>query len=379
MQTTALGFLVFSITRSPVYLGYVAFAAGIPTWLFALAGGVAADRMRRRTLMIITQSAMMVLATILAALTFAGVVEPWHIMVLAFLLGTANAFDAPARLAFVGEMVPRADMTNAIALNATMFNIATAAGPAVAGVAYALFGPGWCFAINAASFLAVIAALSMMDLPAAPRQPRTTAALAELREGVQYVARNRLVRTLIVLMAATSLLGISFTSLVPAWTVNILNGDAAMNGILYAARGIGSLAGALFIASLGTYAHRGRLLLGGAITFPLFFFIFAEVRWVPLALLMLVGVGMGTILVLNLCNALVQTITPDRLRGRVMGTYSMIFFGFMPLGSLWTGFTAEHLGEPAAVVINAGIMLAVALGVTLFMPDLRNLEGFPAE
>ena len=148
MQSAALGYLIYQITRSPVYLGYVSFASGIPTWLFTLYGGVIADRVSRRALMIITQTSMMILAFILAALTFTAVVQPWHILLLAFLLGVAQAFDAPARQAFVLEMVEREDLTNAVALNATMFNLAVAVGPAVGGLTYAAFGHGWCFMLN---------------------------------------------------------------------------------------------------------------------------------------------------------------------------------------------------------------------------------------
>ena len=156
MQTTAQGYLVFQLTQSPAYLGYVGFAAGVPAWLFTLYGGVIADRMSRRTLMLITQTAMMILAFVLAGLVFAGLVQPWQIVTLAFLLGVANAFDGPARLAFVVELVDREDLTNAIALNATMFNLATATGPAMAGLAYALVGPAWCFMLNGLSFIAAI-------------------------------------------------------------------------------------------------------------------------------------------------------------------------------------------------------------------------------
>src|SRR3989304_5482417 len=164
MQSTAQGYLVYELTQSPAYLGYVGFAAGVPSWLFMLYGGVIADRMSRRALLVITQTCMMFLAFLLAGLTFTGRVQAWHIVVMAFLLGTANAFDAPARQAFVLEMVDRQHLTNAIALNSTMFNLATAVGPAVAGITYSLFGPAWCFTINAFSFLAVIVALLLMKL-----------------------------------------------------------------------------------------------------------------------------------------------------------------------------------------------------------------------
>ncbi|MFO7170627.1 MAG: MFS transporter, partial [Chloroflexota bacterium] len=212
MQTTAQGFLVYELTGSPAYLGAVGFAAGIPSWIFTLYGGVVADRVPRRTLLIITQTTMMALAFVLAALVATGAVEPWHIAALAFALGIANAFDSPARLAFVRELVDREDMTNAIALNATMFNLGSFAGPAVAGLAYALVGPAWCFTLNGLSFVGVIGALSLMRLP--PQQRRATRATAwqELREGLRYIAGTRTVRTLMLLAGATGLFGISFTT-----------------------------------------------------------------------------------------------------------------------------------------------------------------------
>ena len=169
MQVTAQGFLVFQLTHSPAYLGYVGFASGVPIWLFSLFGGVV-GRVSRRNMLLITQTTMMILAFILAALTFLGLVQPWQIVVLAFALGVANAFDAPARQAFVVELVAREDLGNAIALNSTMVNLGTAIGPALAGVTYALFGPGWCFTINGISFLAVIIALLLMRLQ--PQQRR---------------------------------------------------------------------------------------------------------------------------------------------------------------------------------------------------------------
>ena len=177
MQTTAQGFLVYELTKSPAYLGYVGFAAGLPVWIFMLYAGVVADRMSRRKLLIICQTSMMILAFVLAFLAFTGWVEPWHIIVLASLLGIANAFDAPARQSFVLEMVDREDLSNAIALNGTMFNAATAVGPAAGGIAYAVFGPGWCFAINGLTFVAVIYALYRMDLKPTPTKAKNSGSL----------------------------------------------------------------------------------------------------------------------------------------------------------------------------------------------------------
>jgi predicted MFS family arabinose efflux permease len=269
-------------------------------------------------------------------------------------------------------MVPKEDLSNAIALNATMFHSATAVGPAAAGLAYAFFGAGWCFAINGISFIAVIVALRMMKLESGAPQRRTTSAIAELKEGVRYVATQPVVRVLIALVAATSMLALSMVTLIPAWAVKVLGGNAATNGFLLSARGVGSLVGALFIASLGRTKIRGRLLTIGSLLYPLLLFMFAFARSIPLSLLVFAGAGTGMILIMNLANAMVQTSTPDHLRGRVMGAYMWIFFGSMPLGALWLGTAAEHLGEVEAVVINSMLALCVAVAIVVFFPKIRE-------
>ena len=373
MQLTAQGYLVFQLTKSPAFLGYVGFAAGAPTWLFMLYGGVIADRIPRRTLLICTQTAMMCLAFVLAALTFTGLVRPWHIVIMAGLMGVAMAFDVPARQAFVLELVARKDMANAIALNSTMFNSATAVGPAVAGLVYALFGPAWCFLVNAVSFVAIIVALLMMRIDLGPKKVRKISTIAELREGLRYAFHEPMIRTIIIVVGATSLFGFSFATLIPAWAVKILNGDAVTNGYLQSARGVGALLSALMIASLSHYDLKGKLLTAGTLVFPVLLFAFSFARWFPLSLLLMLGVGAALIQIMNLANALVQSLVPDHLRGRVMGLYGLTFFGLMPLGALWVGMAAEHLGEPVAVMIGAGLSLAVAFLVFLRVPALRRL------
>ena len=373
MQATAQGFLVYQLTGSPAYLGVVGFAAGVPSWIFTLYGGVVADRISRRTLLLITQTIMMVLAFLLAALVAAGAVEPWHIAGLAFALGVANAFDSPARLAFVRELVEREDMTNAIALNATMFNLGSFAGPAVAGLAYALVGPAWCFALNGLSFLGVIAALVLMRIPQQQRPAKRTSAWQELGEGLRYIKGTSAVRTLMLLAGATGLFGISVSTLFPVWATDILGGDAATNGLLQSARGLGALISALTIASLGRFAYKGRLLTLGSFLFPALLIVFALVRSLPLALLVLVLTGIAVILIMNLANALVQALVPDELRGRVMAVYSMTFFGSMPLGALLAGWLAELAGAPFATISGAVAGLVVAALVWLLTPEIRAL------
>lgn len=374
MQSTAQGFLVFQLTNSPAFLGYVGFASGIPTWLFTLYGGVISDRMPRRSLMVITQSAMMILAFILAALAFAGVVQPWHIVLLAFLLGIANAFDAPARQAFILELVDRPDMTNAIALNSTMFNAATAIGPAIAGLTYALLGPAWCFTINGISFIAVLLALLAMRIKPQPVRTNATSALADLKEGMRYVAGDATIRILILTVAVASTFGIGYATLLPAWAVTVLGGDSATNGFLQSARGVGSLLGGLMIASLGHFRFKGRLLTLGSFVFPVLLLLFAFVRWIPLSLLTTVGMGWGFMIMLNLANTLVQSHVTDELRGRVMGIYSLAFFGTMPLGALLAGAVADLTSEPLSVVLCAAATFLLAAGLWMLAPRIRELE-----
>ena len=374
MQVTAQGFLVYELTRSSAYLGLVGFAAGLPSWLFMPYGGVVADRIRRRDLLLVTQTSMMILALLLAGLTYLGAVRPWHIVVLAFLLGVANAFDAPARHAFVPEMVGRDDLTNAIALNSTIFNSATAVGPAVAGLIYALAGPAWCFMVNGLSFGAVIAALLFMRLERLYRAAPLSSPLQDLKEGFRYVLQHRLIRSLIGLVIVTSLFGVSFIVLIPAWAVKIFQGDATTNGYMYSARGAGALIGALLIASLGRFDFRGRLLTLGSFAFPGLLLAFAGSRWLPLTLVILVGNGAAAILIFNLANALIQTLVRDELRGRVMGLYSLTFFGFLPVGALWIGTVAQSFGETAAVLVSGGLLLFFCGLIAVLVPELRRVE-----
>jgi MFS family permease len=373
MQTTAQGFLVFELTNSAAYLGYVSFAMGIPTWLLTLYGGVVADRISRRTMLVITQISMMVLAFILAGLTFLQLVQPWHIILLAFLLGTANAFDTPARQSFVLELVGREDMTNAIALNSALFNSATAVGPAVAGLVYALLGPAWCFTINGVTFLAVISALLLMRFKRQARAAVRSSAIQDMGAGLKYAASHKTIRLLIAGLGIVSLFGLGFIPLMPAWAVNVLGGDVKTNGLLQSARGLGALLGALMIAYWGSFKSKGKLLTLGSFIFPSLLIVFALVHWLPLSLVMLVGVGWGFMLLVNLSNALVQTQVPDELRGRVMSIFTLAFFGLFPVGSLIAGSFADWIGEPLTVLIGAIIVLLIAVLAWWRFPQIRQL------
>jgi MFS family permease len=374
MQSTAQGYLIYQITGSPAYLGLVGFAGGAPSLLFTLFGGVIADRLPRRKLLVITQTSTMILAFALAALTFANVVQPWHIVILAFLLGVANALEAPARISFILELVSRKDMTNAIALNSTMFNTATVVGPSVAGLTYAAFGPGWCFTLNGISFLAVIAALLLMQIKIEPQPSRRSGALADLGEGIRYVLKNRMIISLIGSVGFVGLFGIGMMNLLPAWAKDVMGGDVRTNGWLVSARGLGSLISALMLAYWGGRKLRGRLWTVGAFIMPVMLFVFAWIRWLPLSLVTLLGVGWAFMLVVNNSQAIVQSLVSDHIRGRVMGVYTLVFFGSMPIGSLLAGSVAQRIGEPLTVMLGAGFLLILAVSAWLFLPKIRSQE-----
>lgn len=374
MQTTAEGYLVFQLTNSPAYLGYVGFAAGVPSWVLMLFGGVIADRVPRRKLIMMTQGVMMLLAFTSATLTFTHLIQPWHIILLAFILGIANAFDAPARQSFVLELVEREDMGNAIALNSTMFQMATVVGPSVAGITYAIAGPAWCFTVNGISFLFVIAALYFMKLEPKPAKPRTHSAIAELRQGLRYVLEHEVIRTLIGVAAVTSLFGLAFVTLIPAWAVNILHGDSTTNGLLLSARGVGALTAALMIATLGRFRWKGKLMTIGMFIFPISLLIFSQINILLASIAILVCVGWGFMTLFNMANILIQQSVSDELRGRVMSIYALTFFGLMPIGALWAGFVAEHFGEPFTVALGASISLLFGAFVFWKIPQVRNLQ-----
>jgi MFS family permease len=374
MQSTAQGFLIYSLTGSPAYLGYIALAAGIPTWFFTLYGGVVADRISRRTLLVITQTSMMILAFILSFLVFTNTVKPWHIIVLAFLLGIATAFDAPTRQSFVRELVNREHMTNAIALNSSMFNLGTVVGPAIAGVTYAALGPAWCFAINGVSFIAVIIALIVMKIDRQMTRVSKLSAMVELKEGISYVLHHKIIRGLIFNMGLLSIFGNGVFTLMPAWAVEVLKGDVRMNGWLLSARGAGALIGTLIIAYIGNRKLRGKLWALGNLTLPLFWIIFSFITHAPTSLIITVFVGMTFVIAVNLTNAMIQTEVTDELRGRVMGIYVLVFFGLTPIGSLLAGVIAQRFNEQVTVLGSGIIMLGLALFVAIRMPYLRHVD-----
>ncbi len=374
MQTTAQAFFIFELTHSPAFLGYVGFATGIPAWLFSLYGGVVADRISRRKILVYTQIGMMFLAFILAALTFTNLIQPWHIILLAFGSGIANSFDAPARHAFVNELVDKEDLVNGIALNSTMFNTATAIGPAIAGIVYAIFGPAWCFSINGISFLAVLYNLYKMKLKPVVKKKNDNSVLKEIREGFGYLKSQKNIMAILLITTMLSAFGMGLVTLFPAWAVKIFHGDATTNGFLQSARGVGAVLFALIIATINRYIVRGKYLAISTIALPILLFAFSFNRSFVLSLALLVLLGGVIITLYNLANGLIQTIVDEKFRGRVLSFYTFTFFALYPLGALWIGTLAEYFGSPIAVMINAIILLIFGIAIWILNPSLRQIN-----
>jgi MFS family permease len=255
--------------------------------------------------------------------------------------------------------------------------VATALGPAAAGAVYALLGPAWCFTINGLSFIAVIAALLLMRLRPVPLRPRDQNPVAGIVEGLRYVWRHENIRILILLIGVTSLFGLSFAALIPAWAVKVLHGTATtgatINGLLQSARGIGALLAALTIATVSHLKVKGRIATFGTFAYPVALLAFAAARSTALGMLLMGLVGFASILVISLCNVLIQSQVEDSLRGRVSAVYSLVFFGMMPVGSLLTGWLAHWAGEPMAIVASACAALTAAVLIWVLVPHLRAM------
>lgn len=371
MQSVAQSWLVYRMTGSAVLLGTVGFASQFPIFLLAPVGGVVADRRERRRILLVTQSAMMVLALVLAALTLSGRIEVWHLLVIAALAGIANGFDIPTRQAFVVELVERRDLLNAIALNSSMFNGARIIGPAVAGVVVAAVGEGWCFFANGVSYLAVLGGLLSLRLP--PREPRgeRPSPFAEVVEGFRFVVHTAPIRALLMLLGLVSLTGMPYAVLMPVVAEDVLHAGASGLGLLMGASGMGALAGALFLARRNSLRGLGRWIAIAALSFGLSLIAFSLSRRFWLSVVLLLPVGFSMLLQMSSSNTLIQSMVPDRLRGRVMSVYSMMFMGMAPLGALSAGTVAQWLGAPTTIAIGGAVSMLGALVFWRMLPALR--------
>ncbi|MBV9623698.1 MAG: MFS transporter [Acidobacteria bacterium] len=371
MQNVAQSWLVYRLTGSSLLLGSVGFASQIPVFLAAPLGGMAADRYPRQKLVIGTQTASLVLAFILAALTLSGRITVRDIFILAALLGVVNAFDIPARQAFLVEMVGREDLMNAIALNSSMFNGARIVGPAVAGILVAKIGEGWCFFANAVSYIAVIIGLILMKVE--PRRERPTGPpLAHILEGFRFVKNTAPIRALLLLLGLVSLVAMPYTVLMPIFADRILHGGARGLGILMGATGVGALLGALTLATRTGVQGLGRWVTFSCAGFAITLILFSFSRNFWLSTGLLIPVGFCMMLQMSSSNTLIQAMVPDNLRGRVMAVYSMMFMGMAPFGALFGGATADRLGAPIAVSMGAVAGLGGAAIFGIRLPRMRG-------
>jgi MFS family permease len=390
MMTVAQSWLILQLTGDPLLLGVVAAVQWTPVLVLGLFGGLIADALPKRRTMVVTQGFAAILSLTMAILVISGAIAVWHVIVVAFLLGIRNAVDLPTRQSFAVEMVGREDVGNAVALNSAMFNGARVIGPAVAGITIGAFGVGAAFLIDAFSYLAVIFALLAMretDLHTRPGIERPTtvgAALGNLREGLGYVRRTRMVLLPILTVGLVSTFGMNFTVVIPPYVQEVLSGDATAYGFLMAATGVGSVISALAIA------FSGRTIpviigLGGA-TLGIALIILGGTTAFPIALAAMFLAGVGGISMAATANTLVQLTVPDQLRGRVMSVYTTVFAGSTPFGGLITGAIASGFGAATAIVVGGALSLATGAaaiasirGRTIYARRGRAVAGAGSE
>ncbi len=374
MQRIAMPWLVYHMTGSAFLLGVVSFAGQIPTLILAPFGGVLTDRWSRYRVLLTTQIISLIQAFILAILALTGVIQVWHIVVLSVVLGCVNAFDVPSRHSFVIEMVEKKeDLGNAIALNSMMFNGARLIGPSLAGIILATTGEGVCFLINAISYIFVIMSLMMMQKVKRVSREKEGNLLKELKEGLDYTFGFAPIKYLLYLLAVVNLMGASYQVLVPVFAKEVLHGGSDTFGFLMGAAGFGALIGAVYLASRETVLKLGRLIPAATALFSLGLIGLSFTKVFSISGILMVFIGLGLMLQTASSNTILQTITDDDKRGRVMSFYTLAIMGTAPFGSLLGGFLAKTIGTPYTILIGGVCCLA---GATLFMkklPELRKI------
>jgi MFS family permease len=378
MQSVAQAWLVLLLTHDPFWLGVVAAVQFTPVLVLGLFGGIVADVLPKRPTVIATQAILMVLALVLAGLSWTGVVQVWHILVLAVALGLVNAVDMPTRQAFVMEIVGREDVANAVAMNSAMFNAARIVGPAIAGLVIGIAGVTICFLLNGLSFIAVIAGLAAMreaDLHGGARLARPTGVRdvgANLAEGLRYVRHTPVVLLAVCLVGLVSTLGMNFNVLMPAMASDVLLVGATGFGFLMAAMGFGSLVAALAVAMLRT--PRLSVMLVGGVALGVLELLFAGIRAFPLSLVAVFLAGAGAIAMTATANSAIQLAVPDKLRGRVMSVYMTVFAGSTPVGGLLAGWLASSFGSPVALAFGGGTTALVTVAAAIWVVRSGNFE-----
>ena len=374
MQQIAMNWLVYRLTQSALLLGVVGFTSLIPTFLLASLAGVLADRWNRHRVLVITQTLSMIQAMILAFLVLTGTIAVWHIIFLSLSLGLINALDIPTRQSFVVDMIEkREDLGNAIALNSSIVNGARLVGPSVAGLLIATLGEGMCFLLNGLSFIAVIVALLAMKITPKKREIQNSEVIQGLKEGFSYAFGFAPIRSVLLLLALVSLMGMPYTVLMPIFAEKILHGGPKTLGFLLGATGVGAIAGSIYLASRKSVLGLGKIIIISSNVFGIGLIGFSLSRLFWLSLLMMVLTGFGMMAQMASSNTVLQTIVEEDKRGRVMSFYTMAFMGMVPFGSLLAGSLAHRIGAPNTVMMGG---IACILGAGLFakkLPTLRKI------
>jgi MFS family permease len=361
MQTTAQQWLVYKLTGSVVLLGLLTFANQIPMLFLASVGGYVGDRYNRHQGVVVTQILSMVLAFVLAALTLTHRINKWDLIVIAFLVGIVNAFDVPIRQSFFVHMVGKEDLSNAIALNSSIFNGARIVGPALAGFAIAWVGEGWCFFLNGMSFLAVIVALLLMRLERTPIKKSGESPLQGFLQGFRFAMRDVPVRSSLLLLSVLSFFGLQTAVFLPIYAREILHGEARTLGLLMSAAGVGAFLGALHFAARTEYSGLARWIASTCTTVGIGMVIFSQARTFWLCAVILFFVGYAGTSQMAATNTLIQSRVPDELRSRVMAVYATMFMGVQPIGALLAGVVAKKIGAADTLAIFGGMVLVAAL------------------
>ncbi|MDD5349194.1 MAG: MFS transporter [Chthoniobacteraceae bacterium] len=374
IQGVAMSWTVYQLTNSPFLMGLVGFAGQLPIFLLTPLAGVFVDRHSRHRMLLFTQSLSMVQACLLAILAYTHLLNIWGLVTLNALGGIILALDMPTRQSFVVDMVGHGpDLPNAVALNSFTFNGSRILGPAVAGLLLVVFSPAFCFLLNALSYIAVIAALAVMQLPPFARVQKTESrALHELKEGISYVWHFAPIRSILLLIILASLTGASYMVLMPIFAAQVFGGGAHTLGYLMAVPGIGALAAGLYLASRKTVLGAGIRIAAGSAVFGIGLVGLGQSHWMPLAMVFLVLVGLGMIMQMALSNTVIQTLVDDDKRGRVMSLFTVSFVGMAPFGSMLAGSVAERLGAPNTVTLGGCVCIAGALVFALALPSIRK-------
>ena len=374
MQRIAMPWLVYHLTGSAFLLGLVSFAGQIPAFLLAPVAGVVSDKYSKYRVLLITQILSLIQALVLALLVLTGVIQIWQIVLLSIALGCINAFDVPSRHSFVIEMIEKKEhLGNAIALNSMMFNGARLIGPSVAGLILATAGEGICFLINAVSYIFVVGSLLMMNIQKKENTRRPGKLLHEMKEGLSYTFGFPPIKHLLILLALVSLMGTSYQVLMPVFAKEILHGSSSTFGFLMGAAGLGALIGAVFLASRESLIKLGRIIPVASAFFGAGLIILSFSRSISVSLMLMIIIGAGMMLHTASSNTILQTITDDDKRGRVMSFYALAIMGTAPFGSLIAGSLAKIIGTPYTILIGGISCVAGAFVFYRKLPELKRI------